>query len=587
MGTVYRSRDMNFKAIRLVAIKEMISHVSDPKVRKNIEEIYERESNILATLRHPSIPRIYDYFNINNQAYLVMEYINGRNLDEILEDTKTFFTEQQVIPWAIELCDVLAYLHAHQPEPIIFRDMKPSNIMMNEENHPILVDFGIAKIFETNEKNTMVGTEGYSPPDQYRGELTPMIDTYALGATLHHLLTLKDPREEAPFSFGERSIKKINPNISDEMISVIDKALQYKKDDRYLTAKEMKDDLISLGRKTGHLSDHSFSTKSYSPGTSVAVEPLWTFECEDEIRGTPIIENKIIYTGSYDNNLYALNSTSGEFIWKYATDGGISGKPAIINDNVYFGSEDNQLHVVSTRTGKRIWSYSTEGPVRSSPSLAQGHVFIGSDDYHLHVVNSMSGRLSWKFESAGSIRSTPLITDNKVYFGTENGEFICMDFSGELKWRFQAKRAITSSPCIFNQIVYFTSLDSNLYALDANTGWVIWQYRLGKGSVSSPVILDNRIYTGAADNIIYCLDIKTSKELWKFTTDHQVAGSPIVYKESIYCGSVDGNIYCLNMVTGKLRWKFSSKGPITGSPAVNNDMVYFGSTDNTIYALLA
>jgi serine/threonine protein kinase len=185
----------------------MISQVNDKMVQKNIFNIFEREANILVTLRHPSIPRIYDYFTIMDRAYLVMDFIKGKDLDNILAETTTFFSEEQVLTWAVELCDVLQYLHDHKPEPIVFRDIKPSNIMINLQNHVVLVDFGIAKTFQSGQKNTMVGTQGFSPPDQYRGEATPKVDIYALGATLHHLLTLRDPRLEAPFSLQGFAIR--------------------------------------------------------------------------------------------------------------------------------------------------------------------------------------------------------------------------------------------------------------------------------------------------------------------------------------------------------------------------------------------
>ena len=97
-----------------------------------------------------------------------------------------FCSEEQVLTWAIELCDVLDYLHKHKPDPIIFRDMKPSNVMINHNGDIMLVDFGIAKTFQSGIKGTMIGTEGYSPPEQYRGEATPSADIYALGATIHH-----------------------------------------------------------------------------------------------------------------------------------------------------------------------------------------------------------------------------------------------------------------------------------------------------------------------------------------------------------------------------------------------------------------
>lgn len=587
MGTVYRARDKNFKAIRLVAVKEMISQISDPLVRKKIYLNYERESNILATLRHQSIPRIYDYFIRNDRVYLIMEFVNGRNLDDILADVTTFFSEAQVISWGIELCDVLFYLHSNKPEPIIFRDIKPSNIMVTPQNHIMLVDFGIAKLFAPNEKNTMIGTQGYSPPDQYRGEATPRVDIYALGATLHHLLTLRDPRLEAPFSFNERPIKEINNSVSDELVAVIDRALEYNPEDRFENADEMKDALITAGRRTGALPDHMVPVSNASTSLRGGVKPLWTFECEDEVRGTPLFYNSNLYVPCYDNNLYALDASNGNFLWKYATEGGLPGKPAVYENSLFIGSEDNRLHAISLRSGSLLWTYYADRPFRSSPAIAQGHIFIGSDDGYLHAVNISTGRVAWKMDAAGSIRSTAYISQDNVYFGTEEGEMICLDFSGETKWRFRTKRAVTSSPTVQNDIVYFASLDNTLYALDAKTGWAHWRFRMGRGSISSPLVIENNLYVGAADHVLYCINAQTSKEIWRFTTEHQITASPTFYKDSIYIGSVDGNMYSLDAKSGQLKWKFTTPSPITGTAVANEDMIYFGSTDHIVYALLA
>ncbi len=103
--------------------------------------------------------------------------------------------------------------------------------MINAQNRVVLVDFGIAKVFTTNQKGTMIGTEGYSPPEQYRGEATPLADIYAMGATMHHLLTMRDPRLEPPFTFSERPIKRFNPNTSTELEAVVSTALNYNPQD--------------------------------------------------------------------------------------------------------------------------------------------------------------------------------------------------------------------------------------------------------------------------------------------------------------------------------------------------------------------
>ena len=587
MGAVYRARDLHFpNVVKVVAVKEMINQARDDLVRTTIVRNFEREANLLATLDHPSIPRIYDYFSQNERSYLILEFINGSDLEAILADSESYIPEERVVQWGIELCDVLSYLHNHQPEPIIFRDMKPSNVMINQFGHVVLIDFGIAKPFQSGQRGTMIGTEGYSPPEQYRGEAGNLADIYALGATLHHLLTRRDPRLEAPFSFAERPIRQINPAVSPEVEKVINISLQYEPKDRYASAEAMKEALIRAARDTGVLTKIAL-TKAMARSEDETIKPVWEFKCEDEIRGTPTFYDGNIYIGSYDNNLYALNAATGEFLWKYPTEGGIVSKPAIFENNLFFGSEDKRLHVISARFGRLNWTYYTEGPIRSSPHIAEGHVFIGSDDGHLHAINTVSGRRAWRTDTGAPVRSTPLVVNDLIYFGTESGDFYCMDFRSTIKWRFKAKRANTSSPLFWQGVIYFGSVDSTLYALDARTGWVIWRYRLNKATITTPCIFGDFIFTGAIDGQISCIDLRSAKELWTFNTDNQVTGSPIVYKDSLYCGSVDGHLYCLEFRSGRLRWKYRTQGPITGTPIAVEDLIYIGSTDHCLYALLA
>ncbi len=588
MGSVYRARDLHFpNVVKLVAVKEMINQAPDPLVRQTIVQNFEREANILATLSHPAIPRIYDYFTLDNRSYLVLEFINGKDLEVILGQTDGFLPEEQVLGWAIELCDVLIFLHHHKPDPIIFRDMKPSNVMFNQHGRIVLVDFGIAKSFQTGQKGTMIGTEGYSPPEQYRGEATSAADIYALGATVHHILTKRDPRLEPPFSFAERPIRKINPNVSVELEAVINTALQYNAEERFKSVEDFKKALIGAGRKTGLLNRISSPASTAPIHIGAGIKPVWAFQCEDEIRGTSLYYNGMLYTGCYDNNLYALNAATGEFTWKYAADGGIVSRPAVADDTLFFGSEDKRIHAVSARSGKVAWTYYTEGPVRSSGRIAEGHIFIGSDDHFLHAVNLTTGRMAWRFDTADIVRSTPFITNELIYFGCESGEVFCLDFRGAAKWRYKAKRGVTSSPWVQDNVAYFSSIDGYLYAVDAKTGWLVWRFRMEKPSIVSPYVTDGMVFIGSADGNIYAVDARTTKEIWRFKTGHQVNGSCAVFKDAIYFGGVDNYLYCLEYRTGRLRWKYETKGPITATPCVYDDIVYIGSTDHFIYALLA
>jgi len=585
MGSVYRARDLHFpNVIKLVAVKEIINQAPDPKVRETVIKNFEREANILVTLNHPAIPKIFDFFSHDERSYLVQELINGRDLEAILRSSVEPIREDQAILWAIEVCDVLEYLHTHKPEPIIFRDIKPQNLMVNQQNHIVMVDFGIAKIFTSSQKGTMIGTEGYSPPEQYRGEATFQTDIYALGATLHHLLTRRDPRLEAPFSFSDRPIRKFNPLVSQDLEMIISTALNYKPEDRFKDIKSMREAFVSLAKKTGVLSKSStveLVTREQS------IKPLWAFKCEDEIRGSATVDSGLVYIGAYDNNLYALDAGKGQFQWKFATDGAVISKPLVLNNQVYFGSEDGNLYVVHAKSGKKTWSFATEGPIRCSGKSAEGHLFIGSDDNNLYAIDLSTARKSWSLPTEGAIRSTPHIANDLIYFGTEANEFICTDFRGQVRWRFWAKKPITSSPIVSEGIVYFTSLDAICYALDAKSGWVIWRFRMGKGSVSSPTITEHYLFVGSADGFLYCIDKSSSKEVWRFKTDHQVSGSPLIYKEYVYFGAADGKFYCLDYKTGRQRWRFISGGPITGTPIVANDVIYIGSADHYLYAFMA
>jgi eukaryotic-like serine/threonine-protein kinase len=585
MGSVYRARDLHFpNVIKLVAVKEMINQAPDPLIRQTIVKNFEREANILVTLNHQAIPKIFDFFTHEDRSYLVLELVNGKDLEAILKTSPEPIREDQVILWAIEVCDVLEYLHTHKPEPIIFRDIKPQNLMVNQQNHIVMVDFGIAKIFKTGQKGTMIGTEGYSPPEQYRGEATFQTDIYALGATMHHLLTHRDPRLEAPFSFAERPIHKINPEVSQEIELIINTALKYKPEERFVNASEMKAALFSLAKKTGALSRVSTTNLSMKEQT---VKPLWTFECEDEIRGSATVDSGLIYVGAYDNNLYVIDAAKGQFQWKYASDGGIITKPLVLNNSIYFGSEDGKLHVINSKTGKQSWEFATQGPIRSSPRVSEGHVFVGSDDSNLYAINQTTYKKSWTIKAEGPIRSSPFINNDLIYFGSEANEFLCSDFSGQVKWHFWTKRPVTSSPIVTDGIVYFSSLDSTFYALDAKSGWVIWRFRMGKGSVSSPCTVDNFVFIGSADGYLYCVEKSSAKEVWRFKSEHQVSGSPIIHKDALYFGDAGGDFYCIEYKTGRQRWKFETDGPITGAAVAANDIVYIGSTDHMLYALMA
>src|SRR5271167_3040974 len=159
MGMVYLAHDQRLSN-RPCALKEMVDHFIDPQQRIEANEYFAREADILAQLKHPAIPAITDRFDDQNRHYLVMEYVEGRNLEEDIAARGGPLPEGLIVDIARQLCDVLAYLHGSTP-PVVYRDMKPSNVMLTPKGRVVLVDFGIARLFKSARKGTMIGALAY------------------------------------------------------------------------------------------------------------------------------------------------------------------------------------------------------------------------------------------------------------------------------------------------------------------------------------------------------------------------------------------------------------------------------------------
>lgn len=605
MGTVYQARDLNFPDVRkLVAVKEMLNPTTDPALRAQTLKTFRREANILATLSHPAIPKIFEFFDQNDRAYLVMEYINGSDLELLLSKTKELPIEK-IIEWAIDLCDVLHYLHS-QTETIIFRDMKPSNVMIDSLGKVRLIDFGIAKTFIPNVKNTMIGTEGYSAPEQYKGNVSPLSDIYSLGATLHHVLTRRDPRLEPPFSFNERPILDFNPKAPPSLVAVVEKAVAFDPGERFQTCGEMKEALEQLRFRplsAPIVGDGHSASPNTTGGTATSffddmapsgtIEAKWKFTTEDEIRCSPVAFREYAYIGSYDTNVWAVKLNTeqpkGEFVWKFPTNGGIASSPVIDEGNklVLFGSEDYTFYALDYRNGRISWSYNTQDRIRGTACVAHDHVFFGSDDGYIYALVAANGRFLWKYDISAPVRSRPFVTNELVIVGSESGDIVGLELSGNRKWGYRAKRNVTSSPLVdtVEGVCYVGSSDGFMYALDASSGYSSWRFRTNGPVISSPVLYEDLLFFGSADGNLYAINARNSREKWKFSTDKPIVGSAVIHQDAVYVGSTDEYLYCIDAKSGKERWKFKTNGPITSTPFVAGDILLVGSMDKTLYAL--
>jgi serine/threonine-protein kinase len=296
MGAVYLAKDRHLgDAPR--AVKEMIeTHLEESQHEKAIGD-FKRESLLLTSLEHPSIPTIYDYF-YDEQAsrfYLVMKYISGGDFSSRLRSAPGGrIDEKTATIWAMEVADVLDYLHNRRP-PIIYRDLKPANLMIDgNSGRVMLIDFGIARwVNKLEEKGvTAVGTMGYAPPELFSGKVESRSDIYSLGATLFHLLTGSDPQDNPLLIFDftkNPPPRQINPAISIEMERILMRAVEYKPEDRFRSAGEMRDALaVHLERL--RVGDVSYGTvgAALTAGDMLQVEMVFCGFCGGRIAADDI-----------------------------------------------------------------------------------------------------------------------------------------------------------------------------------------------------------------------------------------------------------------------------------------------------------
>jgi serine/threonine-protein kinase len=213
--------------------------ITDAAERAEALDAFHREAHFLSSLDHANLPKVVDSFEADGKHYLVMEFVDGQTLEELVVDLGRPLPPDTVLRLGVTLCTVLDYLHRHQP-PIIFRDLKPGNIMLDRDGAVKLIDFGIARVFTPGKSRdtTSLGTKGYAAPEQYgKGQTDARSDVYALGATLHFLLTGRDPADD-PFNFPPA--RRLNPDVSPALEATVARAVAASAADRWPTAREMR-----------------------------------------------------------------------------------------------------------------------------------------------------------------------------------------------------------------------------------------------------------------------------------------------------------------------------------------------------------
>ncbi len=362
-------------------------------------------------------------------------------------------------------------------------------------------------------------------------------------------------------------------------------------------------------------SDHNLYSLNLEDGSL-----RWKFATGGPVNSSPAVVGGLVYAASVDGNFYAVDAGTGKKKWSFQTGGerrftapGIHGatphtemmpdpfdiflsSAAVSGDMVYFGSGDHNVYALDAQTGDLKWKFATGNVVHASPAVADGIVYIGSWDRNLYALNAQTGTVVWKFQTGDDteiynqvgIASSAVVAGGVVYFGCRDGHLYALDArTGAEKWNHDNHKGwVIASPAVWNGKVCFPTSDGARFkVLDAATGKVEIDLTNKAFSYSSPAVSGDTVYYGSSDGWLQAVDLKTGKLKAQFQTDGSRQNASRYTDAS---GKIAGNVYPDSTLDGIIIGldRLSTLGSVFSSPVVANGVIYFGSTDGHLYAVL-
>jgi outer membrane protein assembly factor BamB len=336
-----------------------------------------------------------------------------------------------------------------------------------------------------------------------------------------------------------------------------------------------------LGTATGTLPD--------------SLQLLWKFKTGGDIKSSPVINDGLVFIGSADANVYAIDLENGHKVWEYPTGDFVEATPCVVNGCVFVGSSDNFLYALDAKTGSLKFKYETDNQILGaanwtrSPDGQSIWILVGSYDNILYCLDSANGQLMWKYETDNYINGSPAVGSGIVAFGGCDAQIhvVSLTDGSEIK-KIDTGSYIAASAAIFEGRIYVGNYDNVFISADIASGKILWKYT-GADSpfFSSPAVNRDVIVLGCRDNRVHCIGRDDGKPLWTFQTLGEVDSSPVICGDKVIVGSEDGRLYMIRLSDGSKVWSYEIGQPVTSSPAIANGMVIVGSDDGYLYAFAA
>ncbi|HEY9154204.1 MAG TPA: PQQ-binding-like beta-propeller repeat protein [Opitutaceae bacterium] len=306
----------------------------------------------------------------------------------------------------------------------------------------------------------------------------------------------------------------------------------------------------------------------------------WKFQAKEAIVASPTVADGVVYIGSWDNFLYALDAETGRERWRFDAHGNVNSSCAVAGGKVFFVSLDGRIYAANTNTGKQLWSFSTQGERR--------HTGAGMD-YAAPTTEMMPD--PWDF-----FLSSPCVEDETVYFGSGDGSIYALDANtGREHWHFTTQGVVHASPAVKDGVLYIGSFDSFFYALDAKTGALKWKFKTGSddhahlmtGIPGSAAVANETVYFGSRDGYFYALDAETGALRWKYAADGSwVIASPAIWNGKVVFTTSDSlKLVVLDAATGAIQYTMPNKIYSFSSPAIVGDRAWFGTFDGKLHTV--
>jgi len=317
------------------------------------------------------------------------------------------------------------------------------------------------------------------------------------------------------------------------------------------------------------------------------LEVRWTLQCGEAITSTAAIVDGVIYVGSEDGILFAVDLATGKPKWQYKTEEAVRSAPTVYRGVVFFGDSEGIMHAVDALTGAGKWKYTTDGEIISAANPSNDRIVFGSYDGTIYCLSTADGKLLWKVSTEGRVHGTPAVADGRVIGAGCDEDLHVIDLATGTPAPSMSMSSVAGvCAAVDGAVAYIGTYGSRVLAIDWQANKLLWQFKDPDREfpyMSSAALADDVIVLGGRDKFLRALDKKTGKQRWEFHTSGRIDSSPVLVGDRIFVGSADGNLYEVEVKTGRVRWHYEAGAPISASPAVAASMLVVGTEDGLLY----